>query len=100
MKRPSRSILILIAVLAVAAIAGAWRFMLGPVVPAVAVEKGELAQTVVSTGRVITPSRVEIGTVMLGTILTREADEGETVRAGQVLVRLKDEEQRADFSQG
>lgn len=99
MKRPATLTLVLIGLAALAAVAAAVRLLLGPEVPVVAVTRGEIVQTVVSTGRMITPSRVEIGTVMLGTVRSRDADEGAVVKAGQVLARLKDDEQRAAVEQ-
>jgi HlyD family secretion protein len=95
--RPALLVPILL-VVAVAAILGA-RALLGVKVRAVEVANGDLVQTVVSTGRVITPARVEIGSVLLGTVRTVETKEGTVVKAGQVMARLKDEEQRAAVEQ-
>lgn len=99
MKRPRLRVLVLAVVLAVAAAAGGARYLLGPRVQTVAAQRGEVVQTVVSTGRVITPARVEIGTMVLGTVKRREVDEGAVVVAGQVLARLRDDEQRAALEQ-
>jgi HlyD family secretion protein len=98
-KRPSRTLLVVLGVLLVAAVAIGWRMAAGPRVATVAAQRGEVVQTVVSTGRVITPARVEIGTMVLGTVKSREVEEGATVKAGQVLARLRDEEQRAALEQ-
>jgi HlyD family secretion protein len=95
--RPALLVSILL-VVAAAAFFGA-RALLGAKVRAVEVGKGDLVQTVVSTGRVITPARVEIGSVVLGTVRTVETKEGTVVKAGQVMARLKDEEQRAAVEQ-
>lgn len=75
------------------------RWAVGPKVAAVAAARGDLVQTVVSTGRVITPSRVEIGSVLLGTVAAVEVREGAQVAPGQVMARLKDDEQRAAVEQ-
>jgi HlyD family secretion protein len=99
MKRPRLRVLVLAAVLAVAAAAAGARYLLGPRVQTVEAQRGEVVQTVVSTGRVITPARVEIGTMVLGTVKRREVDEGAVVVAGQVLARLRDDEQRAALEQ-
>jgi HlyD family secretion protein len=85
-------------VLAVALFFGG-RAVLGTKVRAVEAARGDLVQTVVSTGRVISPARVEIGSVVLGTVRTVETKEGTVVKAGQVMARLKDEEQRAAVEQ-
>jgi HlyD family secretion protein len=98
-KRPSLRLIVVAAVALAAAAVVAWRVALGTAVPTIAATRGEVVQTVVSTGRVITPARVEIGTVVLGTVKSREVEEGATVKAGQVLARLKDEEQRAAVEQ-
>ena len=99
LKRPSlRQSLVVVVVVAVA-LAGAWRYTQGPRVPVATATRGEVVQTVVSTGRVITPARVEVGSMMLGTVKSREVDEGAAVKAGQVLARLKDDEQRAALEQ-
>lgn len=81
------------------AIVLAVRWAVGPKVAAVAAARGDLVQTVVSTGRVITPSRVEIGSVLLGTVAAVEVREGAQVAPGQVMARLKDDEQRAAVQQ-
>lgn len=95
--RPALLIPILLVVAAVAFLGA--RALLGTKVRAVEVGRGDLVQTVVSTGRVITPARVEIGSVVLGTVRTVETKEGTVVKAGQVMARLKDEEQRAAVEQ-
>jgi HlyD family secretion protein len=99
LKRPSVRQLLLGVVLVSAALVAAWRFTQGPRVQVVAATRGEVVQTVVSTGRVITPARVEVGTMTLGTVKSRDVEEGATVAAGQVLARLKDDEQRAALEQ-
>jgi len=98
-KRPPLRVLVLAAILLAAALAAGWRMSAGARVAAVAAQRGEVVQTVVSTGRVITPARVEIGTMVLGTVKSRDVDEGATVKAGQVLARLRDDEQRAAVEQ-
>jgi HlyD family secretion protein len=86
-------------VIALVAVALGARWMLGPKVRAVEATRGDLVQTVVSTGRVITPARVEIGSIVLGTVRSIETREGTAVKAGQVMARLGDEEQRAAVAQ-
>jgi HlyD family secretion protein len=95
--RPALRAPILLVALVAAFLGG--RALLGAKAPAVEVTRGDLVQTVVSTGRVITPARVEIGSVVLGTVRTVETKEGTVVKAGQVMARLRDEEQRAAVEQ-
>jgi HlyD family secretion protein len=98
-KRPSTRLLIVTALVLAAAALIAWRTTQGARVPTVAAARGEVVQTVVSTGRMITPARVEVGTMVLGTVKSRDVDEGASVKAGQVLARLRDDEQRAALEQ-
>ncbi|MSP96389.1 MAG: efflux RND transporter periplasmic adaptor subunit [Betaproteobacteria bacterium] len=72
---------------------------LGPSVPGVLVRKTELTQTVVAGGRLITPFRVEMGSVLIGTLDKVLAREGAVVKVGQVLAVLKNDEQRAALAQ-
>jgi HlyD family secretion protein len=98
-KRPGPALLVSLLLVAAVAAFFAVRALVGPAVRAVEVARGDLVQTVVSTGRVITPARVEIGSVVLGTVRTVETKEGTVVTAGQVMARLRDEEQRAAVAQ-
>jgi HlyD family secretion protein len=95
--RPKLLVPVLLAAAAVLFLGG--RFALGAKVHAVEAARGDLVQTVVSTGRVITPARVEIGSILLGTVRTVETKEGTVVKSGQVMARLRDEEQRAAVQQ-
>jgi HlyD family secretion protein len=98
-KRPGPALLVPLLLVAAVAAFFAVRALVWPAVRAVEVARGDLVQTVVSTGRVITPARVEIGSVVLGTVRTVETKEGTVVTAGQVMARLRDEEQRAAVAQ-
>ncbi|HLB17128.1 MAG TPA: efflux RND transporter periplasmic adaptor subunit [Burkholderiales bacterium] len=84
--------------LAVAAGLGA-RAVLGTRVEGAQVARAEIVQTIVSTGRVISPSRMQIGSVVLGNLVAVNVREGNTVKAGQVLARLRDDEARAAVDQ-
>jgi len=97
LRRPA-VIVPLLLLLAAAVFLGARTFN-GKRVAAIVAERGELMQTVVSTGRVISPAKVEIGSVVLGTVAKIEAREGERVKREQVLLRLADAEQRAALAQ-
>ncbi|MCU0803861.1 MAG: efflux RND transporter periplasmic adaptor subunit [Burkholderiales bacterium] len=100
MKRFLRPVPLALAVLLLVALVflgGRW--LLGPKVAAVEVTRGDLVQTVVSTGRVITPARVELGAVVTGTVGKIAVTEGNPVKAGETIATLRDDEQRAALAQ-
>ena len=102
MKSPGRTSIILIALAALAASAaayGTWRYLEGPSVGAYAVQRGDVVQTVVASGRVETPRRVQIGSSVTGTVVSIPVNEGQTVKAGQLLVALDTTEARAAMDQ-
>ncbi len=72
----------------------------GPELPGYEVQSGPLVQNVVATGRVATPSRVQVGAEISGLVLERTVMEGDRVEAGDLLVRLRarDLEARRDQS--
>ncbi len=72
--------------------------ILGPAVPALEIQRGSLLQNVVTTGRVITRHRVQVGSEIVGTVRTVTTDDGEPVVAGEPLVLLDDATQRAALS--
>ena len=100
MKRFLRPVPLAIAALVLAvALAFGVRSLLGPKVPAVEATRGDLVQTVVSSGRVITPARVELGAVVTGTVAKITVKEGDSVKAGATIATLRDDEQRAALAQ-
>ncbi len=86
-------------VLPAVALWGGWRFLAGPLVPVVLVERSDVVQTVVASGRVETPLRVDIGSQITGTVAAIPVAEGQTVQAGQLLVALENSEARAAVEQ-
>jgi HlyD family secretion protein len=54
-----------------------------------------VVQTVVASGRVIAPQRVQIGATAIGRVLEVAVDEGDRVAPGALLVRLDEAEARA-----
>ena len=60
----------------------------GPELPGYRVESRPLVQTVVATGRVISTSRVQVGSEVTGTVRERRVKEGDAVKPGDVLVVL------------
>lgn len=67
----------------------------GKTVDVVTVRQGPLAQSIVATGRIAGPARVEIGAQASGIAAEVPVREGDTVAAGALLVRLKDDDARA-----
>lgn len=59
-------------------------------VEAVQVMRGNLSQSVVATGRVIPPARIDIGALLTANIAAIHAWEGEQVTAGTPLITLTD----------
>jgi len=76
----------------------AWRLLV-PGVPLLAVAASELVRTVVASGRVQTPLRVDIGTQVTGTVAAIPVAEGQAVSRGQLLIALDDREARAAVAQ-
>lgn len=70
----------------------AYRVWLGPKVPAYQVINRPLVQYVVATGRVVSQSRVQVGSEITGVVTERPVREGDHVVAGQVLIRLRADE--------
>jgi HlyD family secretion protein len=97
----ARHRLVLLAMLAVAAGAAfmAWRAISGPAVRAYRAERGPIVQTVVASGRVESPKRVDIGSQVTGSVASVPVEEGQAVKAGQPLVLLDDSETKAALEQ-
>ncbi|MDP3218982.1 MAG: biotin/lipoyl-binding protein, partial [Deltaproteobacteria bacterium] len=72
---------------------------LGPKVAVQRAVRREVVQTVVASGRVLSPAEVSVGTTLGGVVRTVGAREGERVTAGQVLVELDDAELAAQVAQ-
>ncbi|MDZ4163143.1 MAG: efflux RND transporter periplasmic adaptor subunit [Burkholderiales bacterium] len=65
----------------------------------VQVARTDLTQTVVATGRVNAPVRLDIGSEVTATVLAVSVREGDTVPAGALLMQLSDAEARATLAQ-
>ncbi|MDE2377013.1 efflux RND transporter periplasmic adaptor subunit [Bradyrhizobium sp.] len=77
---------------------GLWqgvRLVLGPAVVVDAVKRGHLVETVVASGHVETPFRVEIGSQLTGTVQDVLVEQGEKVTKGQPLIALEQRELKA-----
>lgn len=88
--------------LAVLLALGAWqgvRAILGPAVVVDRVARGRLIETVVASGHVETPYRVEIGSQLTGTVQDVLVHQGEKVVKGQPLIALESRELKASVVQ-
>jgi HlyD family secretion protein len=75
------------------------RLILGPAVVVEQVKRGNLVETVVASGHVETPFRVEIGSQITGTVEDVLVQEGERVSKGQPLISLVARELKASVVQ-
>ena len=73
--------------------------MRGVEVDVVQVREQSLVQTVVATGRVMSPARVEIGSVITGRVVKVAVREGDQVEVGQTLIELDQSELSASLKQ-
>ena len=71
----------------------------GTPVQAVPVLRSNLLQSVVATGRLNAPARIELAAEVTATVLSVQVREGDHVKAGQLLVRLSDAEALAALQQ-
>ena len=69
--------------------------VLGPVVYADPVVRADFVQSVVASGHVEAPFRVNIGSQITGVVASIPVSEGQVVRAGDTLIVLDDHEARA-----
>ena len=96
-KRPGWVVLVLVA-------AGAAAFfsrnvILGKPVEAYEAIRGDLVQTVVASGRIITPQRLAVGSVVTEHVARIPVKEGQKVRKGDILIELDDKDERAAVEQ-
>ncbi|SEA55282.1 HlyD family secretion protein [Variovorax sp. YR216] len=82
-----------------AAIAFGPRVLWGPRVAVTPVVRGDFVQSVVASGHVEAPHRVNIGAQLAGEVRAVPVEEGQEVAAGQVLIRLVDAEWVAGAAQ-
>lgn len=71
----------------------------GPKVDVAKVVRRDVVQTVVASGRVAAPYRVDIGSQIVGTVSDVPVAQGQTVRAGQALILIEASEARAGVKQ-
>lgn len=73
--------------------------LLGTPTKAYAATSGELVQTVVASGRVISPQRVTVALQGSGRVMRVAVAEGQTVELGQLLIELDNSDGRASLAQ-
>jgi HlyD family secretion protein len=73
--------------------------ILGKPVDAYSATIGELVQTVVASGRVMTPQRITIAAETTGRVNAIPVSEGQMVKRGQLLIQLNDQDERASIAQ-
>ena len=74
---------------------GAWqsaRILVGTAIVVDVVKRGDLVQSVVASGHVETPYRVNIGSQITGTVEDVKVEEGQTVHKGDVFITLESRE--------
>ncbi len=71
----------------------------GPKVAVVQPTRGRVTETVVSSGRVLAPAEINLGTLVTSTVGEVFVEEGDRVHVGQLLIQLEDSEMVAALSQ-
>ncbi len=97
----TRYILVVLAVLATLALLATFAMprLLGEKIGVLAASRGELRQSVVASGKVRSPQRVELASQITGRVMQIPVREGQTVAAGELLIQLDDAEWRATLAQ-
>lgn len=73
--------------------------LLGAPTSVYAASSGELVQSVVASGRVISPQRVTVALQSTGRVLRVAVAQGQTVERGQLLIELDNSDSRASLAQ-
>ena len=76
-----------------------WASQRGALVQVVPVARTGIVQSVVATGRLNAPARMDMGAEVTATVLEVRVREGDRVKAGAVLLRLSDAEASASLQQ-
>ena len=97
-RRHLTAIIVVVVVLLAGALAGP-RLVLGPQVGVEPVVRQNFVQTIVASGRVETPHRVDVGVQITGKVVGVPVKEGQVVAAGATLVELEASELRAALDQ-
>ena len=97
--RPARWVLVAGAIVAIVLAVLAFRATQGRAVEVVTATTTRLKQSVVVSGRVLAPAKVEVGSTITGRVDSVSVDDGDRVAAGQVLIRLEPGELAAALAQ-
>jgi HlyD family secretion protein len=73
--------------------------LLGTPTPVYAATRGELVQTVVASGRVVSPQRITVALQGTGRVSRVAVVQGQTVQQGQLLIALDNSDSRASLAQ-
>lgn len=76
-----------------------WRHFSGLAVDVVRVEPQGIRQSIVVSGRILSPARIDVGSVVTGRVAAVTVEEGARVEAGVPLVRLDTAELAASLAQ-
>lgn len=96
-KRLARALLVLAALGAAAFFAR--DLILGTPVQTAVATRGALMQTVVASGRIVTPQRVSVSATVTERVARIPVQEGQSVKRGEVLIELDDTDERAALAQ-
>lgn len=102
MKWPSRPTGPVLALIVLVLVVAGWiavQQLRGKPAESMVVQRADLVQSVVVTGRVSNESRVTVGSVITGRVRAVPLREGAKVKAGDLLIQLEDTEQRAAAAQ-
>ena len=72
---------------------------LGPMLVAREASRTDLVQSIVSSGRIVTPRRVSIGSVVTDRVIAVPVAEGQRVTRGQLLIELDSSDETAALAQ-
>ena len=97
-RRHGGKLLVAGGLLAAAVLAGP-RVLQGPEVPVLTAVQRDFVQSVVASGRIETPHRVDVGVQITGTVRRVPVTEGQAVVAGAALVELESAEWQASATQ-
>ncbi|MBK7768398.1 MAG: efflux RND transporter periplasmic adaptor subunit [Sulfuritalea sp.] len=92
-RHPWKFLVTLLAVVALSVLAVRW--WRGPLVAVETVVRRDFVQSVVASGHVETPHRVDVGAQITGTVVRVPVQEGQSVKLGDLLVELESAELRA-----
>ncbi|HLT91464.1 MAG TPA: efflux RND transporter periplasmic adaptor subunit [Woeseiaceae bacterium] len=89
LRTPTTRLILMLAIVGIVSTGLLLPMWLGPRLPGYRVAARPLVQTVVATGRVLSVSRVQVGSEITGVVLERRVEEGYRVASGDVLAVLR-----------